>query len=73
MIEMDEGAMVEIFLKYDETEFWERLITITAEQKKTYTIPIKPRRNLHYRYRLEGRGMVKIFGLGKYIEMGSEK
>ena len=72
MMELDAGAVVDIFLKYDSEEQWERILTVSAEMKRSYSVPIRPKRCLRYRYRLQGIGNVKLYGIGKYIESGSE-
>ena len=72
MLELDAGAIVDIFLKYDSEEQWERILTVSAEMKRSYSVPIRPKRCLRYRYRIQGIGSVKLYGIGKYIESGSE-
>lgn len=72
MMEMEAGAMVDIYLQYDAEKQWERILTISAEMKRSYSIPIRPKRCLSYRYRIQGIGAVKLYGIGKYIESGSE-
>lgn len=72
MLELDAGAVVDIFLKYDSEEQWERILTVSTETKRSYSVPIRPKRCLRYRYRLQGIGAVKLYGIGKYIESGSE-
>lgn len=72
MLELDAGAVVDIFLKYDAEEQWERILTVSTETKRSYSVPIRPKRCLRYRYRIQGIGGVKLYGIGKYIESGSE-
>lgn len=72
LMELDRGTQVDIFLKYDSEPLWEKQYTVTAKEKRTYTVPIKPKRCFHYRYRIEGIGSARLLGIGKYTREGSE-
>lgn len=72
LLELERGSQVEIFLKHDSDAVFRRMLTVYATRKRTYTIPIKPMRCFHYRWRLEGKGKARLIAVGKYIEEGSE-
>ena len=72
LLELERGSRVEIFLKHDSDAAFRRMLTVYATRKRTYTIPIKPMRCFHYRWRLEGKGKARLIAVGKYIEEGSE-
>lgn len=59
-------------VKYDDHP-WEALRgggTVSGIQ--TLTIPVIPRRCDHFRLRLSGKGMVRIFSFTKILEVGSD-
>lgn len=71
-LELDHGSKLEIYMKYDSEPLWERKFTIHSTTKKTYLIPIIPRRCNQFKYKLEGKGECRLFGISKCIEEGSE-
>ena len=71
-LKLEKGAKLEIYLKYDSDPMWERKFTIREAKKKTYLVPIIPRRCLNFSYRIEGKGGCRLFGISKYVEEGSE-
>ena len=71
-VKLDTGAKMEIYLRYDAEPQWERKFTIHSARKKSYMIPIIPRRCSQFEYRIEGRGGCKLYGISKYVEEGSE-
>ena len=68
LLELDRGAIAELWIRYENDPMWQRLQTITADKKQMFFIPLKPRRCEHYRWKLEGAGNFKL--LGAAIEYG---
>jgi hypothetical protein len=66
------GSMVDFFIEYDSMENWEHVGTLSGTTLRTFSVPIKPRRCDHFRLRIEGEGMAKIFSITKHIEEGSD-
>lgn len=71
LLKLERGTYVEIYLKYDEEPVWSRLKTFTATSKQTFHISVRPRRCNHYRYKIVGMGMGKLYGFGKSYVVGS--
>ena len=71
-VRLSEGAVMEIYIRYDSEPIWKRIYTLRNAKKKTYVIPIIPRRCSQFQYRIEGYGNVRLFGISKYVEEGSE-
>ena len=71
-LQMEKDAKVEIYLKYDSDPLWERKATIRSTKKKSYMIPIIPRRCIQFQYRLVGKGNAILYGISKFVEKGSE-
>ena len=71
MMELDRGTMVEIWLRYDADPAWRRVKTLSAVNKQSYMMSVRPRRCSRYRYRITGKGRAKLYGLSKTYTLGS--
>lgn len=66
------GARVSFFAQYDSNGAWESLGTMTGRTLKSFTVPIKPKRCDHLRFKIIGKGDAKIFSIVKTVEQGSD-
>lgn len=72
-LELDEGATVECFLQFDTDGQWQRVNGALGEGvKRSYYLPIIPRRGDHYRLKLTGSGGCRIYSLVREYYTGSE-
>lgn len=72
-LELEEGATVQVFLMFDSDGQWHRVSTALGEgAKRSYYLPIVPRRGDHYRLKLTGTGGCRIFSLVREYYSGSE-
>lgn len=69
-LSVDIGSIVKIAFQYDSSGVWEERYSITATQKKAFTVPIIPKRCDHLRIRFSGVGDCKIYSVTKTIEKG---
>lgn len=69
-MELERETMVEVYLKYEDG-MWRRVKTITAPRKQSITLPIRPQRCSHYRWKLTGSGNFRLLGVGKEFETGT--
>lgn len=70
--ELEEGAEVTVLLKFDSEEEWRPVRTLRADRKRSFVLPVIPRRCDHWRLRLEGRGNWKLFSLSREFYLGSD-
>lgn len=70
-MELDAGTEMEVEMKLD-SGGWERIAQLSASRKKTYLIPIVPRRCDHFRIRIKATGMWKAWAMTRERYMGSE-
>ena len=70
-IEVPEGAAVTVSLQYDSDGIWHDAARLTPARKKSYYLPIIPRRCDHYRIRLRGKGRWQLFSLVRESYTGS--
>ena len=72
-LELDEGATVQVWLMFDSDGQWHRVSTALGEgAKRSYYLPIVPRRADHYRLKLTGTGGCRVFSLVREYYIGSE-
>lgn len=69
---MDIGARVVFYIQYDSTGAWENVCSLTGNNLRTFSLPIRPKRCDHFRLRIEGEGNSKIFSISKITEQGSD-
>lgn len=70
-LELDAGAEVKVYMSFDSGPF-EVVSSITADGKKSFYLPLIPRRSDHFRVRIEGTGMWKLHSLTRECYKGSE-
>ena len=72
-IEVDAGAQCRVLIQMDSDGVWEQVgRTLTADVKRSYYLPIIPRRCDHYRLRLEGTGQCRVHSMVRELYVGSE-
>lgn len=71
-IELDAGATVTVFMQFDSDGQWRDVATLTVTQKRSFYLPIIPRRNDHYKLRLVGKGEYRLYSLARENYVGSE-
>lgn len=72
-LELEEGAEVQALIQFDSDGEWRKVNGVLGEgPKRSYYLPIIPRRGDHYRLRLEGRGSCRVYSLVREYYSGSE-
>ena len=69
---LDIGARVSFYAQYDSTGEWVHLSTMTGTSLRSFSVPIRPKRCDHFRLRIVGKGVAKIYSISKTIEEGSD-
>ena len=72
-VELDKGAHITFYVKYDSSGEWVKVKTITATQKTSVYMPLVLNRCDHYRIKIEGVGAWKLFSLAREFYIGSEQ
>lgn len=72
-LEIEAGAQVHVHIQFDSDGVWHHVRSITGvARKRSYYLPITPRRCDHYRIRLSGTGMCKVYSMTRESYSGSE-
>ena len=70
---LEAGAEANIYFRYDDDPLWEKKGTIYSTKRNTYTLPIIARRCNRFRWKIEGKGQMKLFAMAINVEGGSEQ
>ena len=70
---MDVGSEVRFYAQYDFGDEWEDVCVLVSNNLRSFSIPIRPKRCDHMKFRIEGVGNVKIYSITKTIEQGSDR
>lgn len=71
-MELDEEAEVRILLQFDSDGVWRTVRTLDPHMKRSWYLPIVPRRCDHFRVRMEGTGGCRVYSLTREVYTGSE-
>lgn len=72
-LELEEGAEVQVLIQFDSDGEWRKVSGAIGEGgKRSYYLPIIPRRGDHFRLRLEGTGGCRVYSLTREYYTGSE-
>lgn len=70
--ELDAGASLTVAMQFDSDGVWREVSVLTASVKRSWYLPIIPRRSDHFRIRLTGTGMWRLYSLTREHYIGSE-
>lgn len=71
-VELDENSTLDVEIQFDSDGVWHRVKTLAATAKRSFVLPIIPRRSDHFRIRLSGRGAWKLWSLVRESYIGSD-
>ena len=70
-VELDEGTEMQLYMRLDSGQ-WEKIQDMTASRKRTFLVPIVPRRCDHIRLKIEATGMWRLWAMTRNRYAGSE-
>lgn len=70
-IELGEGAQARFWLQFDTDGTWREAGSLTASQKRSFQLPIIPRRGDHHRLKITGTGEMRIYSITREYYTGS--
>lgn len=69
---LEMGTKIQIQVQYDSGPQWETVGTLRGDGLRAFSLPLRVRRCDHLRLRLAGEGDMKLYGLVKTMELGSD-
>lgn len=73
-VSMAAGSALSLSVEYDSNGTWlsQGTITVPATTTNSFVIPVRPRRCDHLRFKLTGKGAVKVYSIARVLEVGSD-
>lgn len=71
-LELEAGAQATIWMMFDSEGMWQKISSLGSETKRSYYLPIVPRRADHYRLKITGKNKCRIYSLTREFYAGSE-
>ncbi len=71
-LSMEPGSEITVYVKFDSEEEWRKVSTVQAPKKRSFVLPIIPRRCDHWRIRIEGEGQWILYSLSREFYHGSD-
>lgn len=71
-LELFDGATVDVLIQFDSDGIWRNVKTLTAFKKRSWYLPIVPRRCDHFRVKIQGYGKWLLHSLVRESYSGSE-
>ena len=62
----------DFWVQYDSDGVWRHCWHIEGRGLRTFLLPIRPARCDHLKFRLTGKGELKLFSLARVLEGGSD-
>ena len=72
-LELEKDARAQVWIQYDSTGQWQKVGAELGEsEKRSYYLPVIPRRCDHYRLKITGTGACRVHSIVREIYSGSE-
>ena len=71
-MQLPQGSSVDFWVQYDSDGVWRHCGHIEGRGLRTFLLPIRPARCDHLKFRLTGKGEMKLFSLARVLEAGSD-
>ena len=72
-VDLEEESTATVWIQFDSDGFWHEMSTLCCDgAKRSFVLPIVPRRCDHYRLKIEGTGGAQIHSLARSYSVGSE-
>ena len=69
---LEEESECRLELQYDSDGNWIKMPAIRGSRLRSFVIPVIPRRCDHLRFRLTGKGEMRIYGISRIMEVSSD-
>ena len=69
---LEPAAKVKVSIQYDSIGPWQQVCEMTITSLRSFCVPVRPQRCDHFRIRIEGEGIGRIYSITKTIEQGSD-
>ena len=71
-MKLPRGSKLDLYMEYDSSGIWKHCGHIEGRGTRTFLLPVRPARCDHLRFRIEGKGEIKLYSLAVIREEGSD-
>lgn len=71
-MKLPKGSNADMYIEYDSDGIWEHCGHMNGVGTNSFMLPVRPRRCDHFRFRIEGKGDVRVYSISKIFEAGSD-
>lgn len=71
-MELEANSSATVYIKFDSEGIWTEVASVTTNVKRSWYLPIIPRRSDHFRIKITGTGSWKLYSLSRESYFGSE-
>jgi hypothetical protein len=68
---MEEGSEAQLEIQYDSGK-WEKMPVIRGRSLRSFVVPVIPRRCDHLRFRIAGKGDMRMYSISRIMEVGAD-
>lgn len=69
---LEEGSEAKLEIEYDSNGVWEDKGIIHGTSMRTFVLPVTPKRCDHLRFRISGKGDMRLYSISRIMEVGSD-
>jgi hypothetical protein len=69
---LDETTFAILEIQYDDSGVWEKMGEIKGTRTRNYMLPVIPKRCDHLRFRMRGRGPIRVYSISRIMEVGAD-
>ncbi|MCR5566204.1 MAG: hypothetical protein K6F61_05080 [Clostridiales bacterium] len=69
---LEPGAYMRLWIKYDDNPLYELMGERRGNDMRTFILPVIPKRCDHLRFKITGKGGMKVFDLSRIMEVGGD-
>ena len=69
---LEEGTTAKLQIQYDDDGIWRDRGEITGKRTKSFVLPVIPRRCDHLRFRMTGKGQMRVYSITRILEVGAD-
>ena len=71
-MQLPKGSSMDFWIQYDSDGQWRHSGHLDGKGLRTFLLPIRPCRCDHMQFRMTGKGEIKLYGLTRVLEAGSD-
>jgi hypothetical protein len=71
-LQLPKGSSADLWMEYDSCGEWKHAGHLEGRGTETFLLPVRPARCDHFRFRMTGKGEIRVYSLARVLERGSD-